>query len=139
MVQKLNAQAIRAITQRMRAVPEKVKRAAEVAITARAEMLADDMRRDVRRYAYEDGALLDSIETVRVKDETGQIAVRVQAGGASTTVTSKGAPPYDYSHGIEYGNSTTPARPFFWPNYRTHRRKIRAAITRAMRKALKEA
>ena len=138
MAQKLTSQAIASIARRMRAVPEKVKQAAETEIRHRAEMLADDMRRDVRRYAYEDGALHDSIKVERVEGEAGQIAVRVQAGGASTTVSSTGARPYDYALGIEFGNSTSPARPFFYPNYRIHRRKIRSAVTRAMRKALKE-
>jgi HK97 gp10 family phage protein len=137
MARKLDAQAIANITKRMLAVPQEVKRAAEVELERSANMMADGMRRDVRAYAYEEGDLLDSIKVVRVDDETGQIVYRVQAGGEGTT-RRDGRRPYDYALAVEYGTQSKPARPFFWPNYRQNRRRVRAALTKAMRKAAKD-
>lgn len=132
MARKLNAQAIASITRRMRAVPEEMKRAAEAEIMRVAENMAADMRRDV---PVDDGDLLDTIKVVRLADEGGQIAVRVQAGGERTTRRIGGRAGYDYAVGVEFGTQGTPARPFFWPNYRRHRRRIRASLSRAIRKA----
>ncbi|WP_304272103.1 HK97-gp10 family putative phage morphogenesis protein [Brevundimonas naejangsanensis] len=137
MARKLDAQAIANITKRMLAVPQEVKKAAEAELERTANMMADGMRRDVRAYAYEDGDLHGSIKVVRVDDEAGQIVYRVQAGGEGTT-RREGRRPYDYALAVEYGTQNSPARPFFWPNYRQNRRKARAALTKVMRKAAKD-
>lgn len=161
MARKLDAQAIANITKRMLAVPQEVKKAAEVELERTANLMADGMRRDVRAYAYDEGDLYDSIKVVRADDGTGQIVYRVQAGGPTTT-TAIGTRTYDsevrigsgdtsgrkkkagghrvtfdYAAAIEYGTQDSPPKPFFWPNYRQNRRRVRAALTKVMRKAAK--
>lgn len=159
MARKLNAQAIANITRRMRAVPEELKRAAEAEIVRVAEKMAADMRRDV---PVDEGDLYDTIKVVQLADDGGQIAVRIQAGGERTTDrigtrtydrevrigsgdtagrTKKAGGfnvTYDYAVGVEFGTSRVPARPYFWPNYRRHKKRVKAALSRVIRKAAKD-
>ena len=148
MARKLNAQAIATITKRMRAIPDELKRAAEEELLKSAEKMAKDMRRDVPLDTHD---LLESIKVRSIKDEADQVLVRVSAGDESSF----------YAHMVEFGtkahaaqparrnrnfrrttvmtkakrgHAATPAQPFFFPNYRRHKRRIRAALLRALRR-----
>lgn len=126
MARKLNAQAIATITKRMRAIPDELKRAAEDELLKSAEKMAKDMRRDVPIDTHD---LLESIKVRTVKDEADQVLVRVSAGDASAF----------YAHMVEFGaimenGKLRQAQPFFFPNYRRHKQRIRAALLRALRR-----
>lgn len=121
MARKLNAQAIASITKRMRAIPDELKRAAEDELLKSAEKMAKDMRRDVPLDTHH---LLESIKVRAVKDEADQVLVRVSAGDESSF----------YAHMVEFGTIAQNAQPFFFPNYRRHKRRIRAALLRALRR-----
>ena len=43
-----------------------------------------------------------------------------------------------YGHLVEYGTKKAHARPFFWPAVRLHNKKAKAAIKRAIGKAVRE-
>jgi hypothetical protein len=83
------------------------------------------------------GTLAESIR-LETDDYNGRVAIK--AGGPTTTrPVRKGASvKYDYALGQEYGNAQNPAQPFFWPNWRLHRKSARSRINRAMKKAIEE-
>jgi len=82
----------------------------------------------------EDGTPLhDSIRS-HATETGGQV---VRAGGPTTTKDSPGGP-YDYAIGQEFGNSEHEASPFFWPVYRSFKKRWAARRSRAMNKAIKE-
>ncbi|WP_292047720.1 MULTISPECIES: HK97 gp10 family phage protein [unclassified Brevundimonas] len=126
MARKLNAQAIATIKRRMLAVPKRLRDAAEGELKRTAEIMANDMRRDIEPVS---GNLRDSI-TVRVaEDEADQVLIRVAVDGKDGF----------YGRFVEYGyiseeGRMVPAHPFFFPNYRRHKRRIRAALLRALRR-----
>lgn len=75
-----------------------------------------------------------------IRKEAGDhdLAVRVAAGGPATTkpVRRGISEQFDYSLGIEFGTSTRPAHPFFFPAYRVLRRRITNRIVGAVRAAV---
>lgn len=68
------------------------------------------------------------------------IAVRVEAGGPTTTrsVRKGASATYDYSLGQEYGTEKMQAQPFFWPAVNTTKNRVRRRIDRAISKAVKD-
>lgn len=82
----------------------------------------------------EDGTPLhDSIRNYPT-ETGGQV---VMAGGKATTKPSAGGP-YDYAVGQEFGNQQSPAQPFYWPAYRSLKKRFRSRRNRALNKAVKE-
>jgi HK97 gp10 family phage protein len=82
------------------------------------------------------GNLVASIRAEFVGRETG--AVRVSAGGATTTKHARGGQgSYDYALGVEFGTSDTTAVPFFFPAFRLVKRRHRGRTTRAINQAHK--
>ena len=80
--------------------------------------------------------LANSIRKVPGKKET---VVVIQAGGPTTTVKGgTGKPAYDYARAVEYGTEKVSAQPFFFPTYRLMRKSMRAAMSRKIRKTIKQ-
>lgn len=86
------------------------------------------------------GALKDSVrvEEGRPTDKK-FVVVRIKAGGKKTTREGANGKPYDYARAVEFGTQEHPAQPFFFPVYRARRKEARAAVKRAITKAVKEA
>lgn len=127
---KLNAQAISAIKQRMLAVPKKLRDDAEAELKRTGEKMAEDMRRDVDPIS---GNLREAIEVRVVDDEADQVLVRVAVAKQEAF----------YGRFVEFGyvseeGRMVPAHPFFFPNFRRHRRRVKAGLTRVLRRAAKD-
>ncbi len=90
-----------------------------------------DMVDDMKAAIGEAGPLADSIKLLTAA--TGYAAVRIVAGGTTTTKTVAHpgfgkAERYDYSNAEEFGTRHEPARPFFWSTIRKRKNQREAAI-----------
>jgi len=127
------------LRRRLKAIPVEVRKAAKAQNRANAEELVET----IKRFAPPDesGALRASVKNQDVSTST-RIAQQVRAGGTATTKPvreSAKAPTYDYALAQEYGTAKMPANPFFWPSWRSVRKKLKARMTRAAKKAAREA
>lgn len=117
---------------------EVLPRAARKAIRPAIDKGADEL---VNRMKYlapvDDGVLKASIR----KEDIGDLAVRVTAGGPTTTrpVRQGVDVDFDYSLGVEYGTVDTPQQGFFWPSVNTLKKRVRRRVDRAIGDAVKEA
>lgn len=109
--------------------------------TAQAE--AQSVSQAMKALAPEDqGELIRSIR-VEGKDsignsrggETGYTGVAIKAGDETTIVTNQSGGRFQNARLQEFGTKTRPATPFFFVVWKANRRRVRAAITRAIRKA----
>ena len=76
-------------------------------------------------------------DSIRVEAGRRPLQAFVRAGGPTTTIISvQTGHPYDYAIANEFGTQRMVAQPFFWPVYRLMKRRIRAAMSRAARKAI---
>lgn len=99
---------------------------------------ADEMVALAQSLAPVDSGLLKS--TIKSRIGQKELSVEVVAGGAATTKPARqGNGEYDYAAGVEWGTSDTPQQPFFWPSYRSIKKRAKGRTTRAIRKAVKRA
>lgn len=63
--------------------------------------------------------------------------VTLRAGDETTTVQNTTGQEFQNAFLQEYGSGNRPAQPFFWPAYRSEKKRMRAAITRAVARAVK--
>jgi HK97 gp10 family phage protein len=120
------------------ALPEATQKPIKEAVTVQAHVLAEAMRSAAHR--GETGNLAKSI---RVTPSRFPNSALVRAGGPLTTTGGPGNQgfvreflravrgtdrPYDYALANEFGTEKMPARPFFWPTYRAHKRRIRKEL-----------
>lgn len=100
---------------------------------------ADDIVRISKTLAPREDGVLQS--TIKKEPGDHELAVKVVAGGAATTIpVRKGIDvSYDYAVGQEFGNAHVPAQPFFFPAVRANRRSRKNRISRAINKAAKRA
>jgi HK97 gp10 family phage protein len=63
------------------------------------------------------------------KSEYATMRITIYAGGGDTF----------YARFQEFGTVKMPANPFFYPVWRVHRRRVKGRISRALKKAIKEA
>lgn len=86
----------------------------------------------------DDGDLRDSIRT---EPGTHPLQILVTAGGEATTrpVRNGTDVDYDYSLGVEFGTSDQDGQPFFYGPFRLLKRRVLGRVTRAGRKAIREA
>lgn len=103
--------------------------AAEAAARKGGEQVAADMRNLV---PVDERHLLNSI---RVEDQAERVGVVVKAGDAMTKVTNSRGVVFDNARIQEFGTKTRAANPYFFPAWRINRTRVRAAISRAVRKA----
>ena len=84
------------------------------------------------------------VNSIRVEDaatrqtsggEVGFIGVVVKAGDETTIVTNERGQRFQNAKLQENGTKNMPANPYFNPAWRANRTRVRAAITRAVRKA----
>lgn len=113
------------LRRKMKAIPVAVRKAARAQLKANAEQLVETQQRFA---PVEDGKLQASIKQQDVSDST-RISRRVTAGGRE-------AP---YASWVEFGHGNAAPRPFFWPAYRVMKRRFKARMTRAAKKAVQEA
>lgn len=88
----------------------------------------------------EDGVLRGSIRTEALPD--GEVGVAILAGGAATTVkvrhSEKGnSADYDYALGQEYGTQKMQANAFFWPGYRSRKKRALSRVRAGWKRVLK--
>lgn len=86
-----------------------------------------DLRRSIR---VEDAASISSGGAEREF-----IGVVIRAGDATTVVTNSRGQQFQNARIQEFGTKARPANPYFFPAWRANRARIRASITRAIRKA----
>lgn len=120
------------------------RKAAKVAAAAKAqardqgEQVAAAMRYLAPR---EQGELIRSIRVEDAasvptsKGERGFIGVMVKAGDETTVVTNHSGGRFQNAKLQEHGTRNMPASPYFNPAWRANRRRVRSAISRAVRKA----
>lgn len=113
------------LRRKMKSIPVAVRRAAQAQLKVDAEQLVETQKRFA---PVEDGKLQASIKEQDVSDST-RISRRVSAGG-------RDAP---YASWVEFGHGNAAPRPFFWPSYRLMKRRLKARMTRAAKKAVQEA
>ena len=123
------------------------RKAAKVASAAKAqaqtsgEQVASAMRYLAPR---EQGELIRSIRVedaasiTTSKGERGFIGVVVKAGDETTIVTNHTGARFQNAKLQENGTKNMPASPYFNPAWRANRRRVRSAISRAVRKAWKD-
>lgn len=145
MARKLNAQAIANIKRRMLAAPKKLRDAAETELKRSGEKMAADMRRDA---PVDEGDLRDSIHVRTIEDDADQVAVRVasndwkanfvefgtSASGARASRQNQKFKSVVVMTKAVGAHAATPAQPFFFPNYRRHKRRVKTGLMRALRK-----
>lgn len=113
------------LRRKLRAIPVAVRKAAREQLKANAEELVQTQK----GFAPTDaGALKDTIKQQDVSDST-RISRRVSAGDASVP----------YAAWVEFGHGQAAPQPYFWPAYRLKKRRFKARMTRAAKKAIQEA
>ncbi len=131
------------LRKRLAAIPKQVQGAAQPALLKQANAMAATMRGFA---PVDSGDLRDSITVTPGGSATPGYS---QPGGSMTVGTNAvavtvGGEDVRYPHLVEYGHgngfngSTVPAHPFFWPAVRLHNKKAKAAIKRAVGKAVRE-
>jgi len=124
------------LNRRFDAVLKNVRDVVQPALVKGANEIADMQR----QLAVEDtGALKDSIT---VTPPGGTTPPYSQPGGSrvvgeNEAVVTVGGTDVRYPHLVEYGTSTAPAQPFFWPGYRLGRKRALDRIKRSIRKAVR--
>lgn len=113
------------LRRKLKSIPGAVRKAARAQLQANADELVETMKGFV---PVQEGALVSSIKQQDVSGST-RISRRVSAGNAE-------AP---YASYVEFGHGEAAPHPFFWPAYRLKRRRFRARMTRAAKKAIAEA
>lgn len=118
---------------RMAAVPASIRRETNKAILINAEEWVKVSRATAPKDPDDGTPLHDSIRNYAT--ETGGQIVR--AGGEST-MKSGPAGASDYAIHQEFGTADMPASPFYWPVYRSFKKRWAARCNRAMNKAFKD-
>lgn len=120
----------------MKRIPQTLRVELGSEIKAQAEVMASTMRRAA---ATGDDPQHELRDSVRVEAGEHDLKVYVKAGGPATThpVRQGASATYDYANAVEYGTEEVKAQPFFWPSYRLTRRRVRAAINRRAKAAIK--
>jgi hypothetical protein len=123
----------RAFQKRLKKLPAKVKLRVEEAIETDAEEWVRLSKALVPKDPIDGIFLEPSIRSYK----TGTGGMVVRAGGATTTKPSAGGP-YDYGLAQEFGAREIPAQPYFWPAYRSLKKRFLARRKRALKRAIKE-
>lgn len=121
------------LRRKIRAIVPAVRRALIAQNTVNAAELVGTMKGFA---PVDDGALSASIQHQDMSDGS-RISQTVTAGGATTTrpVREGQSATYDYANAAEYGTDKMPAHPFFWVAWRLKRRRFKARMSRAAKKA----
>ncbi|WP_107341493.1 HK97-gp10 family putative phage morphogenesis protein [Agrobacterium pusense] len=117
---------------RLRKLPKTVLKEVNAAIAKDADEWVNLSRRIAPKDPVDGTPLHDSIR--HYETETGGQVVR--AGGETTTKPSAGGP-YDYAVGQEFGTTSMEKQPFFFPAYRSLKKRFQLRRRRALNKAVK--
>lgn len=119
----MKVQGLEALNRKLARMPARAK----TQIRAALDVSADEMVATAKSLApVLEGDLKDSIEKI---DGNHDLQVIVRAGGGAAGL----------AHIAEYGHGNAAPRPFFWPAYRSLRKRIRGRLTRAINRAAKRA
>lgn len=126
------------LQQQLRRIPKEAKAEIRKALDTAADQIVATQK---GFSPVEDGTLRNSIRHSPVSEATGRLAVTIEAGGAATTrpVREGQSATYDYALAKEFGTQDGPAHPFFFPGYRANKKRAKARINRAIKKAAKAA
>lgn len=121
---------------KLRAMPTEVKAEVEAVIIASAEEVASTAK---ALSPVDDGDLRDSIRVTGPGESTPLYSSggRQKVGELKAVVTA-GNSSVRYAAPVEFGHGNAAPRPFFWPAYRSKKKKIRRAIGRAIGKAARK-
>ncbi|WP_303698773.1 HK97-gp10 family putative phage morphogenesis protein [Brevundimonas naejangsanensis] len=152
MTRPLNAASRAALKKRMLAVPPALRAAAEAEMSKQADRLVSEIRAAA---PVKTGELAGSIQKKPLDD--GRIGFKVVGGERGkkgwyirfVEHGTKASPGEAARQNRNYrrtavmtkgkrAHAGTPAQPFFWPTWRRNRRRVRAALGRALKKAAKE-
>jgi HK97 gp10 family phage protein len=124
---------VRDFAARLANIPKAIRQTDSKAILTNAEEWVRVSKATAPKDPPDGTPLADSIRNYAT-DTGGQV---VRAGGPTTTKDSL-AGPSDYAIHQEFGTAEMPASPFFWPVYRSFKKRWASRRSRAMSKALKE-
>lgn len=100
---------------------------------------ADEMVAVAKRLAPVDsGALRDSIGWTWGQPPGGSVKLASATQAGETLTVYAGDSEAFYARWVEFGTVTAAAQPYFFPAYRSLRRRIRGRTTRAVSKAVKK-
>ncbi len=134
---------------RIDAIPDAVREAAARELERGAEEMVQELRRVAPYDAEPDGRhIRENIGWTWGDAPAGSFTMaQIRSGPdagveyAALSITiyanpkdAKGRP---YASWVEFGTKRSGARPFFWPVYRKHRRRIRSRVLKAIREAIK--
>lgn len=129
-------QGLEKLRAKLKAMPAEVKAEVEAVIVASAEEVASTAR---ALSPIDDGDLRDSI---RVTPPGGSTPLHSSGGrqsvGELKAVVTAGNWGVRYAALVEFGHGSAKARPFFWPAYRSKKKRIRNRIARAIGKAARK-
>lgn len=79
--------------------------------------------------------------SIRQEPGANDLAIVVRAGGEMTTreVRAGSGVEYDYAFANEHGTVEMPEQPFFWPSYRSVKKRAKSRASRAIRKGVRRA
>ena len=115
--------------------------AAKAEIRKGLNIAADQIVATQKSFApVDDGTLRDSIRHAPVSEDSGRVVVRITAGGTATTrpVREGQSATYDYALAQEFGTEEAAAQPFFFPGYRSNKKRAKARIRRGVKAAAKK-
>jgi len=122
------------------AIPDAVR----INVRAAMENAAEDLVQEIWQYApFDEGTLANSIGWTWGDAPAGTLVLGTASSGKEygalrITIYVGGGDAF-HAPFIEFGTEKMPARPFFFPVWRARRKKIRARIAAAMRKAIRDA
>lgn len=130
----------------MMAIPQKIRDEVARELEAQAVKVVRDMKRLV---PVDSGALRDSIgwtwgDAPKGAVSVGQVRGRQYARMAITIYAgtrdkSLGTADAFYARFQEFGTVKMPANPFFYPAWRANKTRVKAALTRAVKRAVRKA
>lgn len=134
---------------RIDAIPDAVREAAARELERGAEEMVQEMRRAAPYDAEPDGmhirehigwtwgpAPAGSFTIAEIRSGP-DVGVEYAALSITIYANAKDKQGRPYPSWVEFGTKRSGARPFFWPVYRKHRRRIRSRVLKAIREAIK--
>jgi len=134
------AQGLADFNRRWAAIPDKVRQAALDTLEQNAEEIVSDMKRVAPVRDVNGGTLRDSINWTWGDAPEGSMVVGTVGGKEYSTLRITiyaGGGDAFYARFQEFGTKNMPANPFFYPVWRTRRRRVKSRLTRNINKAIK--
>lgn len=121
---------------KLRAMPAEIRSEVEAVLISSAEEVASTAR---ALAPVDDGELKASIAVTPPGGSTPLYSSGGrQSVGELKAVVTAGNGAVRYADNVEFGHGNAAPRPYFWPAYRSKRKRIRSRIARAIGKAAKK-